>query len=361
MLRFVTDRIQRYRDQIRRRLAIWRWDRPNNSSGPFVQRVVFVRWDAKLGDTIVLSWVWRELKRQRPDLEITVITSPAFEDMFRHGYGIDSVYLASKRNGWAELRQIAKAIRKSRYLVHLGVAWRPRDIFFARQVQPQHIVGLDDELAMVDIKLGQSTRAQHFSEKLIPWLEQLGVDTTDRHYWVPRSTEAAQRVKQWWPTNGEVIGLCPYGASRKKHLNEQFVTLIVDEALRLSLNVVLLIAPAHRHIVADLIQRKKWQAHVSFNRSESTQYDLFEQVARCKAIVTVDTAVVHIADGLGKPLLAIYNSTGIEFDSWCPSDPRAIIVRTIPGQDVSINALEPDDLKRALVALAERIAVPGAN
>jgi ADP-heptose:LPS heptosyltransferase len=158
MFKHFIDRVRLRRDLLRRRIAMWRWDGPNPTTGTFVNRVVFIRWDAKLGDAIVLSWVLRELKRQKPDLEITIITSPALEPLFRQGFGIESIFLAGKKHGWGQLPQIAQVLHRSRYVVHLSEIWRPRELRFVRQMQPQHVVGLDDELQMVNVKLGQSTQ-----------------------------------------------------------------------------------------------------------------------------------------------------------------------------------------------------------
>lgn len=66
MLRKLLDQVRLKRDLLRRRMAMWRWDGPLPSTGSFVDRVVFIRWDAKLGDAIVLSWVMRELTASVP-------------------------------------------------------------------------------------------------------------------------------------------------------------------------------------------------------------------------------------------------------------------------------------------------------
>lgn len=354
MLRFVTDRLQRWRDQWRRRFARWFWDRPNTAQGQFANRIVFIRWDAKLGDTIVLSWVFRELKRQRPDLEITVVCGKGFEDLFHRGYGITSVYLAAKRHGFAGLKEIAQKISRPRYVVHLSLMWRPRDIRFVRLLNPEHVVGLDDELRMVDVKLGALTRERHFSEKLIPWLESIGVDTRNRSYWIPRLPQAAATIDQWWP-EGRVVGFCPFGASKKKYLNDFWIERIVQGFLKEKLNLVFLVVPAERQRIECLIDKNSWHRHVFLNQGQTTQYELFEQVLRCDAIFSVDTAIVHIAVGLNKPLLAIYNSFGEEFRNWHPNGLDTQILRTLPGADPSVNALDLGSLDGAVSSFASLI------
>lgn len=350
MLKSVTELFQRWRDQVRRRVAIWIWDRPNSSEGLFDNRVVFVRWDAKLGDTVVLSWVFRELKRQRPDLAITVITGESFEDLFKHGYGIGSVYLAGKRHGAKGLKRIAHQIRRPRYVVHLSLKWRARDMQFVRQLDPRHVVGLDDELTMVDVKLGAQTEGRHFSEKLVPWLEQIGVDTRDRDYWIPRLPAASDRVEQWWP-KGTVVALCPYGASRKKRLNAYWIETVIQAVIDQGASVVMLVLPSERPALLELVQRNGWQHHVFWNAGQSTHYDLFEQVARCDAVVSVDTAIVHIAVGLCRPLLALYNSSGLEFEHWHPNSSQTIILRCKADMSERDNGLSQEQLRQAIVTL----------
>lgn len=344
--------MKRWRDRLRRRVAIWLWDRPSpvDADGPFQNRIVFIRWDAKLGDTIVLSWVFRELQRQRPDLEIVAITGESFEDLFRQGFCIDSVYLAGKRHDAAGLKRIAREVKRPYAVVHLSVRWRPRDIRFVGQLGARYVVALDDELELVNVKLGAQTQGVHFSEKLIPWLEQIGVDTSRRHYWIPRTPQASARVDSWWP-KGKVVGLCPFGASQKKYLNEAWIEFIVCALLAEQANVVFLVLPAQKSSVQQLITAKGWQQRVFINPGQSTQYDLFEQVARCDAVVSVDTAVVHIAVGFDRPLLALYNSESSEFESWHPNSSLALTLRCKADLSESDNGLNETELSQAIKSL----------
>lgn len=331
--RFI-DRVRLGRDLLRRRIAMWRWDGPNPTTGPFVNRVVFIRWDAKLGDAIVLSWVLRELKRQRPDIEITVITSPALEPLFRQGFGIESIFLAGKKHGWAELPRIAKALHRSRYVVHLSEMWRPRELRFVRQIAPQHVVGLDDELQMINVKLGQKTQGAHFSERLVPWLKHLGLDTAHRHYEVPRCKKAAVTVAGQWP-QGRVVGFCPYGASKLRHLSDGQIEWIAEQVTTLvQTTLFMIVRPEQISGLQHRFEQQSWR-HRVFYYSTNDLFELCEQVARCDAVVSVDTAIVHIASGLHKPLVAMYADDGPEsanYQSWHANHQRATCLFVGIGQ-----------------------------
>lgn len=332
-LRRCIDLIRLGRDLLRRRIAIWRWDCANPTVGPFVDRVVFIRWDAKLGDAIVLSWVLRELKLQRPDLEIAVITSPALEQLFRQGFGIESIFLAGKKHGWGQLPQIAQALHRSRYVVHLSEIWRPRELCFVRQIQPQQVVGLDDELQMINVKLGQSTQGTHFSERLVPWLEQLGVDTTNRQYWVPRSEQAAAKVVASWP-QGRVVGFCPYGASKSRQLSIGQIRFVIQHILQdPCITLWMSVRPEQALVLQQTLGQEPWFPRLFFTPTDD-MLELCEQVARCDAVVSVDTAIVHIASGLGKPLLALYALHHNQFDMWRAISPQAVCQFVIMGQQM---------------------------
>ncbi len=66
VLRSIIEWFQKGRDRLRQAMSQWVLDRSLSQNGPFSETVLFIRWDAKLGDTVVLSWVLRELKRIAP-------------------------------------------------------------------------------------------------------------------------------------------------------------------------------------------------------------------------------------------------------------------------------------------------------
>jgi ADP-heptose:LPS heptosyltransferase len=312
----VVHRIRWYRDLVRRRVAMLFWDRPSPTTGNYIDRVVFIRWDAKLGDTVVLSWVFRELKRQKPNLKISVITSPALESLFREGYGVDSVFLTGKQTGWRDLPKIAQVLRRSKYVVHLSEVWRPRDLNFVRKLDAENVVGLDDELKIINIKLGSRTQGSHFSDRLVPWLNEIGIDTNCRQYWVPINAYLNISEKNKNFHQDQIIGFCPYGASKKRHLSSAQIEYVINLILKFSNSKVkILVMPEQQKYIQDIYRDKPWFDKIIFPQSIGV-LELFAEIEDCSKIISVDTAIVHIATGLQKPLLALYGDLNAETDNY---------------------------------------------
>ncbi len=74
---------QLWRDVLRRKLGILLFDRHSSVRASSHGATVFVRWDAKLGDAIVSSWVAREIKNKFPERKVYVITSSEMAPLFR--------------------------------------------------------------------------------------------------------------------------------------------------------------------------------------------------------------------------------------------------------------------------------------
>lgn len=343
--------LQLARDVLRRRLGRWLFDRPrprpvDDGKG----KVVMVRWDAKLGDAIVSSWVAREIHLVQPEREVWVVTTPAMAPLFRDYFGVDRVFEVSKRPSYGELRRLARSLGRVGYLVHLGKSLKMKDIYFMSRVDACHVAGLDDELVCIDIKLGQETAGMHFSTKFEVMLKHMGITDPDTSYIVPVVNEAEEKVGAWWPTNNTVC-FNPYGSGVSRSFNADKTIELVNIILNSSnLNICLLFPPGYekeiRLIASDVCEPMR----VFVYQEAPSLPILFAQVRRCIGMVSVDTATVHIASGLDKPVLGIYNKNfGMpENVEWHPNNhlSRIIYVETRVTQQ-NVNFINMDEFKTA--------------
>ena len=47
-----------------------------------IKKLLFLRYDGKIGDYIITSWIYREIKKQRPDIQIDVVGISKNEKLF---------------------------------------------------------------------------------------------------------------------------------------------------------------------------------------------------------------------------------------------------------------------------------------
>jgi ADP-heptose:LPS heptosyltransferase len=366
-LKSFTNRIRAWRDGFRRAIAVALLDRTPRVSGEFEEAILFVRWDAKLGDTVVLSWVWRAIKRHRPDLKLWIVTGSGFYDLFESTYGFDKVVVSPRRPSLSSIFKIARQLKRPRYVVHLSEALKARDLAFLRLIEPAHVVGLDDALKCIDIKIGAQTEGCHFSQKLVPLLQKLSVASDDRRYWLPDSPVFKSEVMSYWK-KGVVIGFCPYGASRHRSFSTKKIVMTIQAILvtavklGLDMSVFLIVTADKEEGLIELLENHHLSSHV-FLRPTQSLLTLFEQVRACSGIVSVDTSIVHVATGLGKPQLAIYKSPdklplnrSSNYASWHPNSRHSITFVADSGLGARIDDFDDDRFKASINELLAKIA-----
>ena len=47
-----------------------------------IKKILFIRYDGKIGDYIVSSFIYREIKKQRPDIQIDIVGINKNEQLF---------------------------------------------------------------------------------------------------------------------------------------------------------------------------------------------------------------------------------------------------------------------------------------
>lgn len=149
--------LQLWRDILRRKLGILLFDRHQSVRPSSHGATIFVRWDAKLGDAIVSSWVAREIKNKFPERKVYVITSSAMAPLFREFFNFDCVFEIPKRAGYMELKKLANEMGDVDYLVHFSQKMKMKDLYFISKVGSKNVAGIDDELNCINIKIGQET------------------------------------------------------------------------------------------------------------------------------------------------------------------------------------------------------------
>ncbi|MBL0611590.1 glycosyltransferase family 9 protein [Aeromonas jandaei] len=347
--------LQLARDVLRRRLGRWLFDRARSRpADDGCGKVVLLRWDAKLGDAIVSSWVAREIRRVQPKREVWVVTTRAMAPLFRDHLGADRVIEVPKRPGYGELKALAHSLGRVGYLVHLGKSLKMKDIYFLNQVDACHIAGMDDALASIDIKLGEHTAGRHFADKFAALLDSMGIRDPDTRYVIPHSPEWEQNLAAWWPAAQQVIAFNPYGSGGARRLRPEMIARMLELMLaHCQQPLCLLFPPGMEQEVATLRDKASEPARILLSPEAPSLGGLFTQLRHSVALVSVDTATVHIAAGLNLPILGLYNPDlgggGENYAEWHPNtrDAMTLFSKSLTSQD--INSLDMNEFEQTFV------------
>lgn len=292
------------------------------------KHVVVLRWDAKLGDSIVSSHFYREI-RKLPGVRVTVVTVAELAEIHRQDFGVDRVIVTSALPSFRELQRVSRELDAVDAVVHLVGRIQPLEIIFLNILKAASVYSLDDSLRLVSHKLGSSTKGLLFAEKYSCVLESLGLPATKTRYSIALPSVAdAMRVGY-----ADIV-LNPYGSRGDKSLsNDKAAELLAALAEAYPVFTIGILSCQSTRLAAKQLELQMGQPNVRALEGIETPRHAAAAVNASRITITVDTAIVHMAVGLGKKLVAIYPDSGNEPNPWLP--PTSCTTRLIISrQDV---------------------------
>lgn len=315
-MRKIIGKLQLMRDKLRRKVGVFLFDRKNIV--PFdsaVSHIVVIRSDAKLGDSFISSFFYREIKKL-PSVKVTVVTTSDLKPLYKDVFGVDRTLTSKKRSSYSELGKLAIEIGEVDLLVHLTERLKLKDMYFIDKLKPKNMASLDDGVNYVNVKMKEDTKGLRFNQKYKYLLELLGVKDIDDSYIIP-DTSGTSKLN-----NEGYILVNPYGSNKNKTISKD---KLIDFLMFLSeryqdKRIFILSSPATKAEASDLVDILSCDNVFACTNVESI-YDAIEIVRLAKLVVSVDTSIAHIADGLNKKLVAIYPKyKNDSFNEWLPRD-----------------------------------------
>ncbi|NOQ15630.1 MAG: hypothetical protein GQ581_01070 [Methyloprofundus sp.] len=335
----------RLRNALKRKLGLLLFDPKSDS--PILpisslKHIVFIRWDAKWGDTFVSSLIFADFRKAYPDAKITVISSAAMAAYFRHYLKLTDVIEVPNKPSYAYLKTLAQQLGQVDLLIQYSKVIKIKDMYFLNKVDARLIAGLDDEIQQINIKLGEATNHLHFAQKCTYLLKYLNIKPTNCAYQIPLNPEKIKQAQTFLANKAPqpLLAINTSGNGKGRHINKLNTKKCIIEALRISptINIVLLTTPDTISEVQTLCNEIQ-QTNVFYYPQCQTIYDAIALIYCASWVISVDTAIVHIATGLHKPLLALYNPNKENYTDWHPNSDSAISFFAEAVKPADINAL----------------------
>ncbi|HHW4402045.1 TPA: glycosyltransferase family 9 protein [Aeromonas hydrophila] len=342
--------LQLFRDWVRRALGILLFDKkmPPGIQGE-INHILVVRWDAKLGDSFISSFFFREIKKLPSNKRVTVITTPALAGLYRNYFGVDDVIEINKRPGYGAIKEMASSIPHVDLVIHLTEGMKMKDLYLLHRLSPNNVASLDDSIGRVNIKLSKATADLLFQDKYRYLLSLLGAKEVDQQYIIP----VAGKGNVSSPCD-DLILINPFGSTQYKSFSHgkmvELLKALGEEFATYRFGV--LSSPA-TYAAAEAMVNACSTSNVTLVAGVKTIDDAIYCVQQARAVLSVDTAIVHIAVGLEKPLVAIYPRHGEVFNQWLPtSTPRVrILFSDSPGLNADMNNVDNRAVCEALASL----------
>ncbi|WP_028854927.1 glycosyltransferase family 9 protein [Psychrilyobacter atlanticus] len=276
-----------------------------------IKSILFIRNDGKIGDMIINTLMFREIKKVYPQIKIGVVTRGANRQVIANNPHVDKIYDYSKSD--RELKNLANEISSEKYdlLIDFSEMLRVKQMKFINLCRARINMGLNkSDWTLFDVSVEYRVTDKHITDRYKKYLEILGILKPDLSYDIHLSEENLkigiefrERIKE-----KKIICINPYGASKYRTLNENKIKEIVGVILKEEGTAVTFVYSPDKLVELKKIVKEVDTKKVYLNENISSILDTASIIKVSDLIITPDTSIVHLGVALDKKILAIYRS-----------------------------------------------------
>ena len=318
-----------------------------------ITKLLILRYD-RIGDMIVTTPIFRNLKRLNPGLHIGVFASQTNAEILRYDPHVDSVYVL--RSNWFRLLAELRRARREKYEVVLNFVFNRTTSggILANLIAPKaHKVGQGDEKYQFYFNrlLALDRSSAHLVETLGNILNKVfGIELTeedlefqivideDSHKRVDAFL-AEERLRRKTEQAGECLPYVVFNLSATNPVTKISVRQANELALHLSqdrrIRIVAVHAPGDvemKRVLSSLVRDRRC---VQFpEEGTASLLEIASLIEGALAVITPDTSIIHFASATKTPVLGFFTPLQ-EMHEWLPFRVASHLVNASGDQPVS--------------------------
>lgn len=313
-----------------------------------VKSILFLRDDGKIGDMVVNTLMFREIKNRYPTIKIGVVARNVSKDIIKYNSNIDIIYVYDK----GKERELAKKIAEKEYdvLVDFSDILRVRQMKIINLCKAKVNIGLNKEnWKLFDISY-KKDKGKHISNLYEKVLKLFKIEDIEPKYEINIPRESMERVNKIIENCDKIIVLNPFAASKHRSLNEENIKKIAEKLLKDKGGTLFIIGePEKEEEIKRII--KKIDGDVRYPKLKDI-LDVVALISKSSYVVTPDTSIVHIAATFKIPMTAIYRAD-LENDTnskvWAPNYEEgkqifSVDKERVSGEESDINFFNIDEI-----------------
>ena len=315
-----------------------------------VKKILFYKIEWKIGEYITSSFVIREIKKKYPNIQIDVFVgkSGGMEELLKSNKYIDNIFIYDRKKKLEEIkmkRKILKNSKKEKYDIFFDFSEeteiKPRQMWFMRKINADVNVGYGKNLYKIYNKNVDKKRERmdNIWEKA---LEKLNIKNINKSYDVPLKDEAEKNIEKYFLENhiNESIAVNFFGSINKRKISIENAIILLNSLRKQypEYKINILDSPADRKKIFEIL--KKNIENVYYYENTSSIFDAISIIKNSKIIVSPDTSIIHIAEGLEKKIIAFYEKREIEKERYVINKKNKIIIYKDEINNLDYNSLD---------------------
>ena len=294
------------------------------------KKVLILKYD-RIGDMIVTTPIFRELKKSYPDISISVLASNLNKDVIKYNPYVEKIYTNYKNNLLFDFGRLL-ILRWKRFdvCIELEHSVIPHAIFRLKIINPKKVISIHkdgrygvkgNELEIYDFLTKKET-GKHFGEIWLNTLSFFDIKYSSNKYDIFLSSTERNRAKTFSKSikTKIKIGINLEGSFKEKQIRPddlEKICVSIKQKFQ-DITIVILSHPIRREKTKMMISNMNLEG-VIVSYDTKNILDVAALINELDFIISPDTSIVHIASAFNKPIVSIHENNELSFTLWHPT------------------------------------------
>ena len=330
-----------------------------------IKSILFLRYDGKIGDMVVNSLMFREIKKVYPDIKIGVVARGAAIDIIKDNPNVDKIYEYYKDR--KKIKDLALKIKEEKYdlLIDFSEMLRVNQMMLINLCGARINIGLDRKdwkLFDLSIESGKDFKwTEHITNRYLAYLIKLGLkkESIDISYDIYLKDEKKYETFFYKIKENKKLILNPYGASKHKSFNietlENIITYLKDKDI-----AIILVYFGDKYKELEFLEKKYKSVYIPKKIESILNTAIL--IKKSDYVISPDTSIVHIASAFNKKMITVYppkgGKYGIDHLVWAPKSKYKKVIfckdKTGNYDEIDINTFDFDEMKEEILKMLEQ-------
>ena len=327
-----------------------------------IKSILFLRYDGKIGDMVVNSLMFREIKKVYPNIKIGIVARGAAIDIIKDNPNVDKIYEYYKDR--KKIKDLALKIKEEKYdlLIDFSEMLRVNQMMLINLCGARFNIGLDRkdwELFDLSIESGKDFKwTEHITNRYLAYLIKLGLkkESIDISYDIYLKDEKKYETFFYKIKENKKLILNPYGASKHKSFSVENLENIINYLKNRDIAIILVYF-GDKYKELEFLEKK--YKHVYMPQKIESILDTAILIKKSDYVISPDTSIVHIASALNKKMITVYppkgGKYGVDHLVWAPKSEYSRVIfckdKTGTYDEIDINTFNFDEIKEEILKL----------